>query len=66
MNRSEIRGQRLASLFLLGCLVFNYPILSLFNRPGEILGVPVLYVYVFGAWGLLIGLMAFVIEHRRA
>lgn len=65
MNRSNITGQRLAAVFLLGCVLFNYPVLSLFNRPVAIFGIPLLYVYVFGAWGLLIGLMALVIERRR-
>ena len=32
MFRSAIKGQRLASLFLLGVLLFNYPLLALFNR----------------------------------
>jgi hypothetical protein len=55
----------LAAVFLLGCLLLNYPFLSLFNKPGEILGVPLLYVYIFAAWAVLIMLMAYVIEKRR-
>jgi hypothetical protein len=65
MNRSGITGQRLAAIFLLGCVLFNYPLLSLFNKPSEILDVPLLYIYIFGAWALLIGVMAYVIEKRR-
>ena len=65
MNPSGITGQRLAAVFLLGCLLLNYPFLSLFNKPGEILGVPLLYVYIFAAWAVLITLMAYVIEKRR-
>jgi len=26
---------------MLGCLLFNYPILALFNRPADFLGIPV-------------------------
>ena len=62
--RTAQRGQRLAALFLLGCLLFNYPILQLFARNGAVLGIPVLYCYVFGAWAALIGLMALVVERR--
>ncbi|HQY28126.1 MAG TPA: hypothetical protein PK787_04985 [Burkholderiaceae bacterium] len=65
MNRTNIAGQRLVAVFLLGCVLFNYPVLSLFNTPAAIFGIPLLYVYVFGAWGLLIGLLALVIERRR-
>lgn len=64
MNKPNIKGQRLAALFLLGNLLFNYPLLALFNRPDTVLGIPVLYAYVFGAWVLLIALLAYVIEKR--
>ncbi len=63
-DRNEQRGQRLAALFLLGCLLFNYPLLQLFARDGAILGIPLLYCYTFGAWAMLICLMALVVEHR--
>jgi hypothetical protein len=64
MNRSGITGQRLAAIFLLGCVLFNYPLLSLFNKPWKILDVPLLYIYIFSAWALLIMVMAYVIERR--
>ena len=65
MQPSEAKGQRLVALFVLGSLLFNYPILSLFNLPAEVFGVPVLYAYIFAAWTLLIALMAFAAESRR-
>ena len=65
MFRSAIKGQRLVGVFLLGVVLFNYPLLALFNRVVDVAGVPVLYVYIFGAWGLLIGLAALVIERSR-
>ncbi len=61
---TEQRGQQLVALFLLGCLLFNYPLLQLFARDGFAFGVPLLYCYVFGAWAALIGLMALVVERR--
>jgi hypothetical protein len=42
------------ALFMLGCLLFNYPLLELFERPVRVLGVPLIYAYLFGAWALLI------------
>ncbi|MCL4184199.1 MAG: hypothetical protein KJ011_12220 [Burkholderiaceae bacterium] len=65
MNRSDITGDRLGAVFLLGCVLLNFPLLALFNKPGTILGIPLLYAYLFGAWSLLIGLMALIIERRR-
>ena len=64
MDNFEIKGQRLVALSMLGCLVFNYPVLELFNRPGTIFGIPVLYAYIFIAWSLLIALMALVVEAK--
>jgi hypothetical protein len=54
----EAKGQRFVALCMLGLLLFNYPILALFNVPDTLLGVPVLYAYIFVAWALLIALMA--------
>jgi hypothetical protein len=52
------------ALCLLGFLLFNYPLLAVFNAPATVFGVPVLYAYVFAAWGALIALMALAIERR--
>jgi hypothetical protein len=65
MKRSILTGQRLVAVFLLGCVLFNYPVIALFNKTGELFDIPLLYLFLFGAWALLIGLMAWVIEHRR-
>jgi len=65
MRESEAKGQRLIALFILGCLLFNYPVLSLFNVSADAFGVPVLYAYIFAAWALLIASMAFAAESRR-
>ena len=59
------KGQRFVALCMLGLLLFNYPILALFNVPGTVFGVPVLYAYIFVAWAVLIALMAFVAESDR-
>jgi hypothetical protein len=64
MSKPNIKGQRLAALFLLGNVLFNYPLLSLFNEPRLVMGIPVLYAYIFAAWALLIALMAIVVEKK--
>jgi hypothetical protein len=58
MTRESKLNKRLVALSLLGCVLFNYPILSLFNLEIQIFGLPLLPVYIFGIWCLLIGLTA--------
>jgi hypothetical protein len=62
MKDFESKGQRFVALCMLGMLLFNYPVLALFNVSGTIFGVPTLYAYVFAAWAALIALMARVAE----
>ncbi|WP_020654292.1 hypothetical protein [Massilia niastensis] len=64
MNKLNVKGERLIALFLLGNVLFNYPVLALFNRTGTVFGIPVLYAYVFGAWALFIVLLARVVDKR--
>ena len=62
MGEIEGRGPRMIALCMLGLVLFNFPILALFNVPGEFFGVPLLYAYIFAAWAVLIALMAVVAE----
>ena len=62
MSRMTPTGQRLVAVFLLGCLLLNFPLLYLFERDATIGGVPLLFVYVFAAWIALIVLVALVVE----
>lgn len=65
MAHRAVRAQRLVALFLLGCLLFSYPLLSLFNVRGSVAGIPVLYAYLFGVWIALIALMILIVERRK-
>lgn len=56
--RQRRKGERLVALALLGFLLFNYPILALFSSEHRVLGIPVLYAYLFASWTILIALMA--------
>jgi hypothetical protein len=62
MSVLESKGQRLIALCMLGMLLFNYPLLALFNMPTTLFGVPMLYAYIFIAWAVLIALMALLAE----
>ncbi len=62
MTKPSRKGERLVGLFLLGCLLFNFPLLALFNVSATVFGIPFLYAYLFAAWGLLIALVAVIME----
>ena len=62
MSNFDSKGQRLVALSMFGLLLFNFPVLALFNVSGTLLGVPVLYAFIFIAWAVFIGLMAFVAD----
>jgi hypothetical protein len=57
-------AQRLVALFALGCVLFSVTLLGLFSAGETVFGVPLLYAYLFGAWAVLIALMALVVERR--
>lgn len=52
-------------MFLLGCALFNYPVLSIFSIDGLIFGIPILYCYLFFTWAVVIGLLAVILEQRK-
>ena len=62
MAKKGRRGERLVGLFLLGCLLFNFPLLALFNVKGAVFGIPLLYAYLFAAWAFVIALVAAIME----
>lgn len=59
---NERKGQRFIALCMLGMVLFNFPVLALFNATGTLLGVPVLYAYLFAAWAAMIAVMALLAE----
>ena len=64
MMRESKLNKRLVALFLLGCVLLNYPIISLFNLEIPIFGLPLLLVYIFGIWCLLIVFTALATRFR--
>jgi hypothetical protein len=62
MTRPGITTERLLALFLFGIVAFTPPFLGIFNTPRLILGIPILYFYLFGVWGLLIALVALTVR----
>jgi uncharacterized membrane protein len=66
MLRPSRTRELLIALFLLGALVFAPPLLIIFNKAIRIFGIPVLYFYLFAAWGALIALVALAVEPWQA
>ena len=58
MSNPGRTAERTLALFLFGLLIFNPPLLSIFDRNALVFGMPLLYVYLFLAWGLMIVLIA--------
>lgn len=58
MHRQGERHQRLVAIFALGLMLFLPPVLLVFNRPVLAAGVPILYLFLFLAWGVIIALGA--------
>ena len=57
-----LRSQRLLGLFALGWLLLNVPLLTLWDRPLMFWGLPLMPLALFGGWGILIALAAWIAE----
>lgn len=66
-------GEALVALFAFGLVAFSPLVLDVFDPPPEllgaggggtvmVLGIPLLFLFLFLAWGVLIGLLGLVVE----
>ncbi len=60
--RSGLLRQRLTGLFALALLLFNFPLLALWDRDATLLGLPLLPLALFVIWALLIAALAWLME----
>lgn len=58
------KSDRLVALFLFGTFSFSPPLLRVFGVPATVFGWPLLTVYVFALWAVLIALLALHVEGR--
>ncbi len=56
--------ERLVTLIIGAALAFNYPLLYLFADGGTVLGIPLLFLYLFLTWLMVIVLTALLMERR--
>ena len=65
--QAQSRGRELLiALFLLAVLLLTPPLLIVFNQPTRLFGVPLLYLYLFVVWAVLIALVALTVERSDA
>ncbi len=57
-------SQRLVALFGAGVLLFNFPLLALWDRNALLFGVPLFPAALFIIWALLIGALGWLVEHQ--
>ena len=60
-----LKGQRLFALGFIGFIMFNFPLIYIFSEAGVLGNIPLLYVYVFGVWLMLIVGLALIVERKR-
>lgn len=61
-SKDNPKSQRLIALFALFLILFNYPLISLVNQAILLGGIPLLYLYLFGAWLLMIMALAWAVK----
>jgi len=61
MRRPGLGAERLIGLFLIGAIGFSPPVMTLFNKPVLVAGIPLLYLYLFVLWVLLVVLAGLVV-----
>lgn len=61
-QRARLLHQRLVALFALALVLFNFPLLTLWDREALLLGVPLFPAALFLIWAGLIVALAWLME----
>lgn len=62
MPETKRQKERMLALVIVGVILMNYPILSLFNQAILYFNIPVLFLYLFFCWTAFIICVAFAME----
>lgn len=60
--RPGLAQQRLFAVFLVAVLLFVSPVVSIFDRGVVLYGIPLLYIFLFVAWGAVIAAITWIVE----
>lgn len=61
MNQTLV-SQRLLALFIAAGLLFNFPLIALWDHEIAVWGVPLFPLALFILWAVLIGVLAWILE----
>lgn len=59
---NPLRSARMVAVAALALLLFDFPLLAVFDVDVRVLGVPLLWVYLFVAWVAVIAVVAWVVR----
>ena len=62
MNGPKRTVERTIATFVIGFLAFSPPLLAIFGAEAFVFGLPLLYFYLFAAWGLIIATVAWIAD----
>lgn len=60
--RDSLHSARMVAVAALALLLFGFPVMALFDVDVRMLGVPLLWAYLFIAWGVVIAVVAWVVR----
>ena len=61
----SLHSARMIAIAALAILLLNYPVLALFDVDVQVLGVPLLWAYLFIAWVVVIAVVAWVVKDAK-
>jgi hypothetical protein len=62
MPEAKRQNERLVVLLIIGVIALNYPLIFLFSKVRLLFGIPILYLYIFTIWSMLIVCIALILE----
>ena len=60
--RESLCSARMIAVAALALLLFGFPLMALFDVNVRVLGVPLLWAYLFVAWAVVIAVAAWVVR----
>lgn len=58
----RLTSPRMVAVAALALLLFNYPLLAVFDVDVSLLGVPLLWAYLFASWVIVIAVVTWVVR----
>lgn len=62
---SSDKNAKLVGLFFVAMIVFTFPILGIFGKEKLVLGFPLVYIYIFVSWFVIIFLIRQLFKKRN-